>query len=228
MYLAPKSFGLAQDRFIWGFWAVLPHVILNKGPNLSIKAVIFDLDGTITQPYFDFDTIREEMGLSKNSGPVLESMGKMTPQERRRAEKILHFHEQKAVIESRLNAGAKRALQTLRKAGINIGILTRNRRCNAIAIADKHNLKFDAIVGREDGPVKPDAFGVLQLCQQFDVQPEETIVVGDYLYDLICAKAAGAMAVLLANHERADEFAVHADFRIEKIEQILQIIEEKK
>ncbi len=195
---------------------------------MSIKAVIFDLDGTITQPYFDFDAIRGEMGLSKNSGPVLESMEKMTPQERRQAEKILHFHEQKAVIESRLNAGAKRALQMLRKVGINIGILTRNRRCNAIAIADKHNLKFDAIVGREDGPVKPDTFGVLQLCQQFDVQPEETVVVGDYLYDLICAKAAGAMAVLLANHERADEFAVHADFRIEKIEQILQIIEEEK
>jgi len=195
---------------------------------MSIKAVIFDLDGTITQPYFDFDAIREEMGLSKNSGPVLESMEKMTPQERRRTEKILHFHEQKAVIESRLNAGAKRTLQMLRKAGINIGILTRNRRCNAIAIADKHNLKFDAIVGREDGPVKPDAFGVLQLCQQFDVQPEETVVVGDYLYDLICAKAAGALAVLLVNHKKADDFSEYADICINRIDELIQFIEDKQ
>lgn len=192
---------------------------------MSIKAVIFDLDGTITQPYFDFDAIRQEMGLSKNSGPVLESMQKMTHQQRQRAEQILHFHEQKAVTKSRLNPGAKQTLDTLREAGISIGILTRNRRHNALAIARKHNLKFDAIVDREDGPVKPDAFGVLRICQQFGVQPAETLVVGDYLFDLLSAKAAGAVAVLLANHQKADEFIKHADFRIEKLDQILQIIE---
>ncbi|MFB0524719.1 MAG: HAD family hydrolase [Phycisphaerae bacterium] len=195
---------------------------------MSIKAVIFDLDGTITQPYFDFDAIRQEMGLSKNSGPVLESMQKMTPKQRQRAEKILHFHEQQAVTESKLNPGAKQTLDTLREAGIRIGILTRNRRSNALAIARKHNLKFDAIVDREDGPVKPDAFGVLQICQQFGVQPEETLVVGDYLFDLLSAKAAGAVAVLLANHQKADEFTKHADFRIEKIDQILQLIDGNK
>ena len=39
---------------------------------MPIRAVIFDLDGTITQPYLDFDGIREEMGLEKNGGPILE------------------------------------------------------------------------------------------------------------------------------------------------------------
>ncbi len=194
---------------------------------MSIKAVIFDLDGTITQPYFDFDAIREEMGLDRNSGPVLESMQKMTAQQRRLAEEILHFHEERAVTESKLNAGAKQTLAALCKAGINIGVLTRNKRSNALAIACKHGLKFDAIVDREDGPVKPDAFGVLRICEQFGVQPQETLLVGDYLFDLLCAKAAGAVAVLLANHDRAGEFAEHADFTIEKIDQVLQIIEEK-
>jgi HAD superfamily hydrolase (TIGR01509 family) len=195
---------------------------------MSIKAVIFDLDGTITQPFFDFDAIREEMGLDRNSGPVLEAMEKMTPQQRQSAEEILHFHENQAVTESVLNTGAKRTLSSLRKAGIHIGVLTRNRQSNALAIARKHNLQFDTIVDREDGPVKPDAFGVLQICQQFSVRPEETLVVGDYLFDLLCAKAAGAIAVLLANNKQADEFTEHADFCIETIDQILQIIEDKK
>jgi HAD superfamily hydrolase (TIGR01509 family) len=195
---------------------------------MSIKAVIFDLDGTITQPYFDFDAIRKEMGLDKDSGPVWEAMAKMTPQQRERTEKILHFHEQKAVTESKLNAGAKQTLSALREAGIGIGILTRNRRSNALAVAEKHGLKFDAVVDREDGPVKPDAFGVLEICRQFGVRPAETLLVGDYLFDLLCAKAAGAIGVLLKNHEQADEFAEHADFTIEKIDQILQIIEDKK
>jgi len=151
----------------------------------------------------------------------------MTPQQRQHAEKILHFHERRAVIESRLNAGAKQTLQALRKAGIHIGILTRNRRSNALDIAKKHGLKFDAIVDREDGPVKPDAFGVLRICEQFGVKPKETLLVGDYLFDLLCAKAAGAVAVLLANNNRAAEFAGYANFTIEKIDQILQIIEDK-
>lgn len=195
---------------------------------MSIKAVIFDLDGTITQPYFDFDAIREELGLAKDSGPVLESMEKMTTQQRQDAENILHYHELKAVEESKLNANAKQTLSALREAGIHVGVLTRNRRNNALAIARKHDLKFDTVIGREDGPVKPDAFGVLRICDQFGVAPEETMLVGDYLFDLLCAKAAGAVAVLLSNHNQADEFAEHADFCIEDISRILQIIEDKK
>ena len=195
---------------------------------MSIKAVIFDLDGTITQPFFDFDAIREEMGLTKDSGPVLESMEKMSPERREEAERILHFHESRAVTESRLNTGARETLEALRKAGIHIGILTRNRRSNALAVAEKHNLRFDAIVDREDGPVKPDAFGVLKICRQFGVEPEQTLLLGDYLYDLLCAKAAGAISVLLANDKSVPEFARHADFAVETIDQILQIIEDKK
>jgi HAD superfamily hydrolase (TIGR01509 family) len=195
---------------------------------MAIEAVIFDLDGTITRPYFDFDAIRAEIGLAKDSGPILESMEKMTAEQRKRAELILRSHEERAVTESTLNPGAKRTFSALRAAGIKIGVLTRNRRSNAFAIADKHGLKFDAVVDREDGPVKPDAFGVLRLCEQFGVKPQDTLVVGDYLFDLQCAKAAGAMAVLLTNHQRADEFAEHADFCIENISGILQILEEKK
>ncbi len=194
---------------------------------MAIKAVIFDLDGTITQPFFDFDAIREQMGLDKDAGPVLEAMEKMPPRQRRLAEKILHFHEQRAVAESKLNAGAEQTLSALRKVGISIGILTRNKRSNALAVADKHNLKFDVIVDREDGPVKPDGFGVLQICWQFSIEPQESLVVGDYLFDLLCARAAGAVAVLLANHNRAAEFAAYADFTIDRLDQVLQIIEDK-
>jgi HAD superfamily hydrolase (TIGR01509 family) len=185
------------------------------------------LDGTITRPFFDFDAIREEMGLPADSGPILEIMAKMTPSQRKRTQDILTFHENRAVAESTLNDGARETLAALRQKDISIGILTRNKRCNAEAIARKHNLTFDAIIDREDGPVKPDAFGVLRLCEQFGTSPSETLVVGDYLYDLLSAKAAGAIAVLLKTHKECDHFAAHADFTINSLDKILQIIEDK-
>ncbi len=194
---------------------------------MPIRAVIFDLDGTITQPYFDFDAIRAEIGLPKDGGPVLEAMERMTAQERRRAEEILHYHEDKALAASELNPGARETLLALRARGIHIGVLTRNRKRNAQAIADKHNLPFDAVVGREDGPVKPDAFGVRHLCRHFGVRPSETLLVGDYLFDLQCARAAGAIGVLIANHPQASRFAEEADFQITQLDELLAIVDEK-
>jgi HAD superfamily hydrolase (TIGR01549 family) len=192
---------------------------------MQIKAVIFDLDGTITEPFFDFDAIRREMGFKPDAGPILELMEKMTPQQRANAERILEYHEEKAVAESKLNPGAKELLEMLRKRKIRIGILTRNKKSNVAAVADKFGLKFDSVVGREEGPVKPDVFGVQYLCKQFGVMPQETLLVGDYLFDLLCARAAGAVPVLLANHKRAGEFAKYADFVIENIADLLKIID---
>ncbi len=192
---------------------------------MPIRAVIFDLDGTITEPYLDFDVIREEMGLDKNGGPILEAMAKMTPQRRQQAEAILHCHEERAVAESKLNAGARETLGALRTRGIPIGILTRNRKDNAWAVARKHGLHFDAVVGREDGPVKPDSFGVLHLCRTFAVEPAQTLLVGDYLFDLLCARAAGAIPVLLMSHERVPEFVRHADFAVASLSELLPIID---
>jgi len=193
---------------------------------MSIRAVIFDLDGTITQPFFDFDSIREEVGLDRDAGPILEAMEKMGPQQRRRAEQILHFHEQRAVKESVLNDGTMETLKALRAAGIAIGILTRNTRANALAVLEKHGLESDGVIAREDGPVKPDTFGVVRLCEQFNAKTQETLVVGDYLFDLICAKAAGAIAVLLKNHKQTEDFAEYADFTINSLDEVLNVIED--
>ncbi len=195
---------------------------------VSIKAIIFDLDGTITEPYLNFDQIRVEIGLEKDSGPLLEAMEQMPPEHRVRAEDILYKHEQAAIKHSSLNVGAAETLGKLRQAGIHIGVLTRNRRDNASAIAQMHNLKFDAIVDRNDGPPKPDAFGVKHLCKHFGVNPSETLVVGDYLFDLLSATAAGAIPVLIKTNPDSDRFTEHADYIIENLTEIFDIINQGK
>lgn len=192
---------------------------------MKIKAVIFDLDGTITKPYLDFDKIRIEMGLSPDAGPLLEVMEKMPPAERKRAEEILYKHEQLAIEHSTLNKGAAETLRWLKKKKIHIGILTRNTRSNTSAVAKKHNIEFDAVVDRHDGPVKPDPFGVKMLCGHFNVRPQEAIVVGDYLFDLQSAKSAGAIAVLMKNSKKSEQFASFADYTVDSLTKIIDIIE---
>jgi HAD superfamily hydrolase (TIGR01509 family) len=191
---------------------------------MKIKAAIFDLDGTITEPYLDFDKIRIEMGLAADAGPLLEIMEKMSPADRKNAEEILYKHEQLAIEHSTLNKGAAETLQWLRKQKIHIGVLTRNTRLNASAVAKKHNISFDAVIDRHDGPVKPDPFGVKMLCRHFNVQPQEAIVVGDYLFDLQSAKRAGAIAVLMKNSEKSEQFASFADYTVDSLTEIIDII----
>ena len=81
-----------------------------------------------------------------------------------------------------------------------------------------------AVVDRNDEPVKPDPFGVKMLCKHFKVQPKETLVVGDYLFDLQSAKAAGAIAVLMKSSEKSEQFASFADYTVDSLTEIIDII----
>jgi len=195
---------------------------------MSIKAVIFDLDGTITQPFLDFDTIRRDMGVSKDCGSILEAMERMEPRQRERAWEILLRHEEKAAAHATLNPGVRETLSELQRRSVKMGILTRNSLVSTRTVLDKYELEFDGIITREDGPVKPDAFGVRLLCHRFQVCPGSTLVVGDFLHDLLTARNAGTLAVLLRTHKNALDFEKFADFSIDRLEEVVEIIDKLK
>ena len=193
---------------------------------MKIQAVIFDLDGTLTEPFLDFDQIRREMGVPREGVCILEALSAMSETERRKAEAVLVAHEATAAEQSTLNDGASCVLDVLREKGIPVGVLTRNSRTNAIFVAQKHGLRFDAMICREDGPAKPDGFGVFALCRRFNADPKQTLVVGDFKHDLESARNAGAIAVLLKTHAKADSFANLADRVIMRLDELLRIIDE--
>ena len=193
---------------------------------MSIQAVIFDLDGTLTEPLLDFRIIRSEIGISPHAADILGEIAKMSPEQQARAHRILFEHEQYAAKNSRLNKGASAVMNRLKAMGLPIGLLTRNTMDNVRLVAETHGLEFDAMLDRHSGPAKPDGYGVRTLCETFGALPGRTLVVGDFLHDLQAATHAGAIAVLLKTHPQADEFQAFADYSICHLEEIFDIIRE--
>jgi HAD superfamily hydrolase (TIGR01509 family) len=192
----------------------------------SFRAVIFDLDGTITKPYLSFNDIREEMG--DVDGPILEAMDRMTPKERSRCESILLRHERAAAEASELNHGAAELLDELRDRNLSVALLTRNSRRSVETVLQRHRLEnaFDAIRSREEGEIKPSPEPVISLCQMMGVAPARTLVVGDYAYDILSGQRAGARTALI-HHGEPPDFADQADWVIDRLDLVLDILEGK-
>lgn len=158
--------------------------------------MIFDLDGTLTEPLLDFDAIRAEIGLPDGE-PILEQLARAEEADRARAEVILRRHELDAIARATLADGCVELLQALRARAIPHGILTRNTREAVALFMSRFGLPFAAVYAREDGPPKPSPAGALALCGAFGVPPAETLVVGDYKFDVLAGRAAGCRTVLV-------------------------------
>jgi len=141
---------------------------------------------------------------------------------------ILHQHESKAADEARLNDQVPVVFDTLVERGIKTALLTRNSRASVKTAMDRHSLNFDFVCSREDlsGKIKPSPEPVLAICAALQVRPADTLMVGDYLFDLQSANAAGSLSVLLRN-ERNAEFIPFAWRTIDRLDQLIDLLDER-
>ncbi len=186
-----------------------------------IHGIIFDMDGTLTEPHIDFQALRRELGVM--AGDIVDHLKSVDDAERRRLEQILHRFEEDAAVNAALQPGAAELLDALRARGIKLGLLTRNSRKSVETVVVKFGLRFDATLTREDAPHKPSPEPVLALARRWGLQPAEMLVVGDYVYDLRCAHNAGAKGVLLVN-ARVPEWAHEADFVVHRLSEVLEVV----
>jgi len=186
--------------------------------------VIFDLDGTLTEPLLDFDLIRAEIGLQP--GPILEQLVGLGEEERARAEVILRRHEITAIEQAVLADGCEELLGFLREEAIPHGILTRNMRVAVEHFCDRFGFRFAGSYTREDGPPKPAPDGVHRLCDGFGVAPALAITVGDYKFDVMAGRAAGTRTALVAP-EPPDDLAAWGspDLVVPSLRELLRLWE---
>jgi len=167
------------------------------------SALLFDMDGTLTRPMLDFPAIKEEMGIGNR--PILEAMAEMEPTRRRQAQDILLRHEDRAAAESDLNPGCMELMQWVQQRRISVALITRNSRRSVDVVLERHGLKIDVLITRDDGMFKPDPRPLLVACQRLGVQTDQAWMIGDGRYDVEAGLAADMKTVWIS-HDRQRDF----------------------
>jgi phosphoglycolate phosphatase len=222
--------------------------------SISIKAVIFDLDGTVALFNLDYKTLRGEvrsyllrMGVpasllsvnesifdmlkktviyAKNTGKPAEVIDEI----RNEALAIAEKYELEAAANTDLLPGAYETLKTLKQMNLKIGLFTLNSDKAANYILQRFKLGdfFGVTVPRNKvNFVKPNPEHLEMALKVLGITPEETIVVGDAAVDMESAKELKAVAVgLPADAPNIDKLMKHgANYIITSITDLPVLIE---
>ncbi len=196
----------------------------------TIRAVLFDFDGTLTEPgSLDFAIIRETLGCPK-AIPVLEYIqGIESEADRARAFEMLDGFEAEAARRSRPNTGAEDVLELLRLRKVRIGIISRNSRTAILAALENfarvRPSDFAVILSRDDPySPKPSPEGILAAASLMDIPPEQVMVVGDYVFDIEAGHRAGAQTAFLTNRDPGHLCPYPSDFTLEHLSDLNEVI----
>jgi len=189
---------------------------------MAVKAVVFDLDGTLASFNIDYRAVRAEVrsflikrGLPasvlstnesifemlKKTEIFLKNNGKSekaVQETRSKALAIAEKYELEAAKTTSLLSGVLETLKTLKKMGLKIGLCTINGEKSTNYILKRFGIAefFDAVTPRERVKyVKPNTEHLEVNLKALGVNPEETMVVGDGVSDMKCAKELKAIAV---------------------------------
>src|SRR5439155_4958580 len=116
------------------------------------RALLLDMDGTITAPMLDFPRIKREMGIGDR--PILEALAEMDAEARAAAEAVLLRHEEWAAAESSLNVGCRELFDALSRWRIRTALITRNSRLSVTTVLARHALTVAVLVTRDDAAPK--------------------------------------------------------------------------
>ena len=189
---------------------------------MQIRAVIFDLDGTVASFNLDYKTVRAlikgylmNRGVpasilslnesvfemlrkteiwARNSGKTEEFLEAV----RREALAMTEMYELEAAGSTSLLPGVVDTLKALRAMGLRIGLCTINSEKSVDRILKRFGIAslFDVTISRNQVKhVKPDPEHLEAALKVLGASPEETVVIGDSRVDMQSAKGVGVVAV---------------------------------
>jgi phosphoglycolate phosphatase len=177
-----------------------------------MKAVIFDLDGTLQSLEIDWRALRADLatyfggyGQPLLDGPLLEAVdhnvsaliAKGMPPDRAEhirleAGRLMDRAELESFPKVRIFPGVPEMLAGLEAHGIRRAVLSRACRAYVDRSLARLGHDFDAVLGREDvARPKPDPEGIVLLLGRLGCAADECAVVGDHPFDVLAGKRAG-------------------------------------
>ncbi|MCD6538535.1 HAD-IA family hydrolase [Candidatus Bathyarchaeota archaeon] len=213
-----------------------------------MKAVIFDLDGTLINSAIPFKKMKrliikyledagvthgllnDEMLNSEITSIAAENL-KVRGFPERYIKRVLsgvsdlmNRVEIESLDAASLIDGVPEVLRSLKERGFRIGLLTRSCREYAEKILRRFNIReyFDAILARDDVEYpKPNPAHALELLKLLNVSARDTVFIGDHLSDLECAVKSGMKFILFRRGSRTEDVDV---LKIRDIRNVLKIL----
>jgi phosphoglycolate phosphatase-like HAD superfamily hydrolase len=171
--------------------------------------------------------MRRELGLAPEA-PILEALHAMPEKQAaplwQRLNELEFFYAGKAS----LMQGAHELLQVLQRNGCMLAILTRNTmpvvRHTLEACSIDHFFPLEHILDRDSCMPKPSPDGINRLLRFWGAQAGDSVMVGDFLYDLKAGKSAGVATVHLDTRGNVD-WSEYTDIRVESLGEITHYLE---
>lgn len=165
-----------------------------------LRGWVFDLDGTLTLAQHDFPAIRRELGVPADAD-ILTYMATLPAADYTAMKAQLDAIELRLAAEVEPAPGAVELVRQLREQGRRLGILTRNlqvvARSTLSCLGILDCFAAEDVLGREDAAPKPSPDGIHQLLDRWQLSPDETVMVGDFRFDLEAGRAAGSRTCLI-------------------------------
>ena len=218
-----------------------------------IRAVLFDLDGTLIdtlpdlhaaacamlndlgRPPLPLESIRAYVGrgipnlikrVLANSLHVAEDPNPPPP------EAVASYRRHYAHENGRnakVYPGVLEGLASLRAQGVPLGVVTNKADTFIQPLLEQTRLSgyFEVLVGGDRLPkVKPDPMPLVWACGRLGVSPAETLFIGDSINDALAARAAGCPVFLLpyGYNEDRDVHELDCDAIVESVRDAVKLI----